>query len=156
MQRLEMVSSSWKKHFDSPGRTELIWGIVKDVEGADFHSAVTTMIESMRKPPMPADFRDAIKGCKVTSTSSLGVEMEEANCKDCMDSGLVPLVRKEHYEPWARCKAGRAPCHCNKGRDLLEADKMAPERSKVGFKSQYGFEWNTSYAIQRRSNDGVE
>ena len=70
---------------------------------------------------------------------------EESKCWDCADSGFVRLKRLENYESWAKFKTGSAPCHCLRGKELIEAGLRKKER--VDFGPQFGERWKKSYEI---------
>lgn len=81
------------KPYDSPQRVELIWNAVQLVDYADFVAMVSTMIGSMRKPPIPLDFAESAKSKRryvANNSAPMGV-----TCDRCHDLGLLRVVDVE-------------------------------------------------------------
>lgn len=131
---------------------DLIAAKVKFMSDESFVSLVNFIIGSRKPndPPLIEDFaKPAGDARRERKLYMLGEHkpLSEANCADCLDSGFIRLARKESHEPWALWRIASAPCHCARGRELIEADKRAPEKRRVGFTGQFNDRWRKSYDV---------
>lgn len=81
-----------KKAFEGE-RGDMIWETVRSLSVSDFVSMIDQMIASMRKPPMPQDFKEAIKGRRRYVDESTRPSVDD--CRICERSGIVRAMHSE-------------------------------------------------------------
>lgn len=136
------------KHFPDQ-RTHMIWDDVRAYEYPTIIAVVDSFIRNSKFAPLPGDFSEALKGAGAQKQRySLGeVQPREiAQCRDCADSGFIRLKRIDTHEDWARWHAGSAPCHCHRGRMVIEAGQRKPKHP-IDFGPQFSESWLKSYSI---------
>lgn len=143
-----------ERHFPDQ-RTHMMWGSVEGIEYATVISIVDGFIRSSKYAPLPADFSQAV--CDATKGSKIKYALGDiqppalAQCLDCRDSGFVRLVRLPQFETWAKWDSGSTPCHCGRGRELINKAK-ARAKNPFTLGPQFGDHWRKSYSIAREPN----
>ncbi len=129
-------------------RSAMIWDDVSDLPYETVIAIVDTFIRNSKFAPLPGDFSEAVKACGIQiKRYALGETQprEIARCHDCMDSGFIRLTRNETFEPWAKWESGSAPCHCHRGKMLIEAGKRKP-KDPIDLGAQFNDSWLRSYS----------
>lgn len=120
-----------ERHFGEQ-RSRMIWLAVEGLEYGDVITIVDTFIKRSKHAPLPQEFTDAAREYKRTGRSALGEDQPNPNCHDCRDSGFMWVTY--------RGKSGWGPCACDRGRQLIEADRRRTR--PIGFRTQYGPHWH--------------
>ncbi len=127
----------------SDQREHLIWEAVEGLEYAQVIKMVDEFISRMRNAPLPNDFSEAAKLYgRAKERYALGEDkpIEEANCKDCLDSGLIrATVPSDVYQKGGRV-SGFAPCHCQRGAQIIAAGLR--RKHPIHFGPQWRPDWN--------------
>lgn len=142
-----LIDTFGEKAF-SAQREHLIWESVDGLEYANVIAIVDEFIRNSRHAPLPGEFSKAASDYrKHNKRYALGEvkPMELANCKDCLDSGFVLVTRKSEFQRWAKWQSGSAACHCERGRELIQAGLR--RKSPIDLGSQFSDHWSTSYDI---------
>lgn len=106
IQRLEGCFG--KAAFENSMRSAMIWETVKNLEYEEFCRIVDQMIGSMRRPPLPADFKEAAVGKRRYITEA--VEVTAIKCQACGDLGIVVArINSEQVDTLVLC-----PCDAGK------------------------------------------
>jgi len=134
----------------SDQRETMIWEMVQGLDYDFVIAIVDSFIRGAKQAPLPADFSEAIAKAEKHGAKlyRLGENRpkEIARCRSCADSGFARVVRKDGADAWAKWSHGSAPCHCARGRELIEAGRrMRPSPFDLG--GQYGDHWTKSYRI---------
>lgn len=134
----------------SAQREELIWEAIQGLEYAQVIKMVDEFIGRSRNAPLPNDFSEAAKQYTRKSLYALGEDRphDQAKCQDCLDSGLIELERQPKYESWAKWAQGHAPCHCERGAEIIPAGKR--RKNPVDFGPQFNVSWLESYRVKRK------
>lgn len=129
-------------------RTHMIWEMMRGLDYTSVIAVVDSFIRGSKFAPLPSDFHEALTEIPGQKKYKLGDvhPIETSQCLDCRDSGFIRLVRKPEFEKWARYWSGSAPCHCHRGKELIEAGSRRP-REPIDFGPQFGEHWKTSYEI---------
>lgn len=126
----------------------MLWNIFKNTPYVTVIAIIDHFIRSSRYAPMPADIAELVARSGASGKSKALGEIRlrsEAKCHDCADSGFIRLSRLPAHEPWAKYLDGSAPCHCHRGRQLIEAGRRLKEPHDFG--PQYSDHWSRSYRI---------
>lgn len=139
----------------SEQRAYMIWKTVSHLTRDDFQDIVDNFIRCAKQAPLPAEFSEAVskKGGRggVLVLGELRPK-ETALCHDCADSGFVRLWRKDGADDWAKWVIGSAPCHCQRGAELIE---VAKRKRKVDLGPQFSDYWRRSYSVMRPYDDSA-
>lgn len=136
-----------ERHFPNQ-RTAMIWDMISELEYQILISIVDSFIKRSKYAPLPIDFSEALKEYEPKQKRySLGElqPKEIAKCWDCADSGFIRLERLEKFDKWARWHSGSAPCHCHRGKQLIDAGKRM--KRPIDFGPQFNNSWLSSYKI---------
>lgn len=132
----------------SDQRVHLIWEALDGLDYANVITITSGFIRESRYAPLPADFAKAAREFRRNRRLYALGEIQPAAscvCMDCGDSGFVRVARKDSHEAWAVWRIGSAPCHCDRGRQLIEAGRRM--RSPTDFGPQFEDRWLKSYEI---------
>lgn len=148
--QIDRLIDVWGDKAFSEQREYLIWEAVDGLQYAQVIALVDGFIRSSRNAPLPQDFIAAASEFESKKLRyMLGEEkpIDEAACKDCLDSGFIRLTRRTEYAKWAVYSSGSAPCHCFRGKDLIAAGKR--RKRPIDFGAQFNETWLASYDIER-------
>lgn len=140
----------------SEQRALMIWDAVRHLDYPSVCVIVDSFIRSSKFAPLPEEFFKAAREFQPQSREyALGEAKPRglARCNDCADSGFAPVIRLDTFEDWAKSASGQAPCHCDRGRELIEVGKRM--RRPVEFGPQWGELWRTSYRISPMYGEGA-
>lgn len=130
------------RHFPDQ-RVRMIWDSAEGNEYQTVIAIVDGFIRSSKHAPLPADFSEAIneatKGSKRKYALGELQPREIAKCQDCLDSGFIRLNSENVI--------GSAPCHCHRGKMLIEAGKRK-NKNPINLGPQFNETWLKGYTIE--------
>jgi hypothetical protein len=148
--QIERLSDTFGEKYFPEQRTLMIWETVSDLEYNTVIAVVDAFIRNSKHAPLPSDFieavRDATKNTKRKYSLGEIQPREIAQCFDCGDSGFIRLKRNETFETWAVWETGSAPCHCYRGKMLIDAGQRKP-KNPIDLGPQFGEHWKNSYTV---------
>lgn len=146
--QLERLEQAFGDKFFDDQRARMIWHAVEGLEYASVIEIADKFIREFKHAPLPKDFLDASREYTRSATVYKLGEIrprEIAKCFDCGDSGFVHVERLPEYDEWAVWHSGSMPCHCERGRKLIEAGRR---RAKGAI--DFGAQWNSYHAKSYR------
>lgn len=146
--QLDRLSEAFGEKNFGEQRSRMVWIAVEGMEYQDVISICDKFIREFKHAPLPKDFLEAAREYNRNATTwALGEirPREIAKCFDCGDSGFVRVQRRATYDKWAVYSMGSMPCHCDRGRELIEKGKRRA-KGAIDLGAQYGDYHAKSYA----------